>query len=46
MPAAAFAQIAMRPNAAILCLPLLKQFPKILTLGARFSGKTKSVAAV
>jgi flavin-dependent dehydrogenase len=44
--AAAFAQIAMRPNAVILCLPLLKQFPKILTLGARFSGKTKFVAAV
>jgi flavin-dependent dehydrogenase len=42
--AAAFAQIAIRPNVATLCLPLLKRFPNILTIGARFSGKTKFVA--
>jgi hypothetical protein len=36
----------MRPNAAILYLSLLKRFPKILTVGARFSGKTKFVAVV
>lgn len=42
--AAAFAQIAIQPNVATLCLPLLKRFPNILTIGARFSGKTKFVA--
>jgi hypothetical protein len=44
--ATAFAQIAMRPNAAFLYLSLLKRFPKILTVGARLSGKTKFVAVV
>jgi menaquinone-9 beta-reductase len=43
--AAAFAQIAVRPNTATMCLPLLKHFPNILTVGARFSGKTKFVAS-
>ena len=44
--ATAFAQIAMRPNTAILYMSLLKRFPEILTVGARFSGKTKFVAVV
>jgi flavin-dependent dehydrogenase len=38
--AAAFAQIAMRPNAFAGALPILQSFPKILTWGAQLSGKS------
>jgi len=41
--AALFAQVAMRPWAAATVLPLLKQFPSILTFGAKLSGKVKLV---
>jgi flavin-dependent dehydrogenase len=37
--AAVFAHILMRPGIAALCLPVLRQFPKILTFGAQLSGK-------
>lgn len=37
--AACFAHLAMRPAAAGLVVTLLKGFPQILTLGARWSGK-------
>jgi flavin-dependent dehydrogenase len=43
--AAAFAHLAMRPAAAGALLPVLKLFPPILTLGARWSGKTTDVVA-
>ena len=43
--AAFFAHIAMRPNTAALCLPILKQFPRMLTFGARLSGKVQMVAS-
>ena len=42
--AAMFAHLAMRPATSAMLLPLLKLFPKILTLGAKLSGKTKHVA--
>jgi hypothetical protein len=38
--AATFAHIAMRPNAFVGALPILKSFPKILTWGAQLSGKS------
>jgi flavin-dependent dehydrogenase len=38
--AATFAHIAMRPNAFVGALPILKCFPKILTWGAQLSGKS------
>jgi hypothetical protein len=38
--AATFAHIAMRPNAFVGILPILKSFPKILTWGAQLSGKS------
>lgn len=37
--AACFAHLAMRPATANLILPLMKLFPQMLTLGARWSGK-------
>jgi flavin-dependent dehydrogenase len=37
--AALFAQLAMRPAAVALLLPLLRLFPQALTLGACWSGK-------
>ncbi len=39
--AALFAHLAMRPVAVAALTPVVKAFPKILTLGARLSGKTK-----
>jgi len=42
--AALFAQLAMRPAAVTLLLPLLRLFPAALTLGACWSGKRASVA--
>jgi flavin-dependent dehydrogenase len=38
--AAAFAHVAMRPNAFLGTLPILKSFPRILTWGAMLSGKS------
>lgn len=44
--AAVFAQLAVRPNIAACCLPLLNRFPKLLNFGARLSGKVELVAAL
>jgi len=41
--AAVFAQLTMRPSTMSLILPILKQFPSILTFGAKLSGKIKQV---
>ena len=41
--AAVIAQWAMRPFLVRLSLPLLRRFPALLTLGARISGKARSV---
>ena len=43
--AALFAQLAMRPAAVALLLPLLRLFPTVLTLGAWWSGKRADLAA-
>lgn len=43
--AALFAHLAMRPGAVATLLPLLRAFPRIVTLGAQLSGKTKQVVA-
>ena len=40
-----FAHLAMRPPAVAALLPILKLFPRILTLGARPSGKSTQVVA-
>ena len=41
--AAAFAHVAMRPALARIAWPVLRRWPDVLTLGARFSGKTRCV---
>jgi flavin-dependent dehydrogenase len=41
--AACFAHLAMRPATANALLPLLKLFPQILTIGARWSGKANQL---
>ena len=41
--AACFAHLAMRPATANALLPLLKLFPQILTVGARWSGKANQL---
>ncbi|MES2219053.1 MAG: NAD(P)/FAD-dependent oxidoreductase [Pseudomonadota bacterium] len=41
--AAFFSKIAIRPWAVMFLLPLVKQFPGILTFGAKLSGKIKQV---
>ena len=41
--AAAFAHLAMRPHATAAALPLIQRFPRMLTWGARLSGKTMQV---
>ncbi|HHT0591781.1 TPA: NAD(P)/FAD-dependent oxidoreductase [Legionella anisa] len=42
-----FAQLAMmKPWARLLLLPVIKQFPDILTWGARFSGKIQHVVPI
>jgi flavin-dependent dehydrogenase len=43
--AALFANVATRPAAAALVLPLLRRFPAILTFGAQLSGKAKDLVA-
>jgi flavin-dependent dehydrogenase len=43
--AAVFAHLAMRPGATALLLPLLHSFPKILSVGAQLSGKTRQIVA-
>lgn len=40
--AALFAQLAIRPQAVALLLPIIKQFPGILTYGAKLSGKVQT----
>ena len=41
--AALFAHLGMRPASAKLVVALLKRAPKILTLGAHWSGKAQSL---
>ncbi|WP_454780764.1 NAD(P)/FAD-dependent oxidoreductase [Legionella sp. WA2022007384] len=42
-----FAQLAMmKPWARSLLLPIIKQFPSVLTLGARFSGKIQQIVPI
>ena len=41
--AALFAYVAMQPSAVATVLPLLRAFPRILTFGARLSGKTMEI---
>jgi flavin-dependent dehydrogenase len=41
--ASVFAHTAINRNAAALGLPILKQFPRILTFGAQLSGKAKQM---
>jgi 2-polyprenyl-6-methoxyphenol hydroxylase-like FAD-dependent oxidoreductase len=41
--AALFAYFAMQPSAVATVLPLLRAFPRILTFGARLSGKTMEI---
>ena len=41
--AAFFAHLAVRPAAATVLRPFLKQFPQMLTIGARFAGKAKAL---
>lgn len=43
--AALFAYLAISPRAAALCRPLLQSAPQLLTLGAKFSGKTRYLTA-
>jgi len=43
--AAAFAHVAMRPRATAALWPLASAWPAVLTSGARWSGKTRAVAA-
>lgn len=43
--AALFAQVLMRPAGAGLVVPVLKQFPGVLTACATLSGKTRQVVA-
>jgi flavin-dependent dehydrogenase len=41
--AAAFAQIAVQPASARVMMTVIRLFPKVLTLGAALSGKTRAV---
>lgn len=41
--AACFAHLAMRPASANLLVPLMKLWPRALTLGARWSGKANTL---
>ncbi len=41
--AAVFAQLSMRPEAVKFMLPLLEQFPQLLTIAAQRSGKAQQV---
>ena len=43
--AALFANVATRPGAAALALPLLRRFPELLTFGAQLSGKARDLVA-
>ena len=43
--AALFAHLAMRPATVATLLPVLRLFPRILTFGARLSGKSNAVVA-
>jgi len=44
--ASLFSQLAMRPSAVKIILPLLKKFPGILTFGAKLSGKITSIQSI
>ncbi|MDB5649536.1 MAG: NAD(P)/FAD-dependent oxidoreductase [Hyphomicrobiales bacterium] len=44
--AAVFAHLSMRPATTGLLLPLVSRFPKLLTFGARLSGKTRATEPV
>jgi menaquinone-9 beta-reductase len=44
--AAAFAHIAMRPAAAGMALPVLRTWPGMMTLAARWSGKTSQACSL
>ncbi len=44
--ASAFAHLAMRPNASVALLPLLRHWPGLLTAGARVGGKVRQVVAI
>ena len=41
--ASLFAQFAMRPWAVAMLLPIVKVFPRLLTFGAKLSGKIKLI---
>jgi menaquinone-9 beta-reductase len=41
--AAAFAQIAVQPASACVMIAVIRLFPRVLTLGAALSGKTRAV---
>ncbi len=43
--ASAFAQLAMRPRGAAALIALVSAWPAVLTLGARWGGKTRGVPA-
>jgi 2-polyprenyl-6-methoxyphenol hydroxylase-like FAD-dependent oxidoreductase len=43
--AAVFAHLAMRPDASIALLPLLRRWPGLITAGARAGGKVRRVVA-
>ncbi len=43
--AAVFAHLAMRPDASIALLPLLRRWPGLITAGARAGGKVRQVVA-
>ena len=40
-----FAKLAMSPKAAGVLLPIMKRFPKLLSVGAEFSGKSNQIFA-
>ncbi|MEO5596248.1 MAG: FAD-dependent oxidoreductase [Lysobacteraceae bacterium] len=44
--AAIYAHLAMRPRRAAVLLPLLQQWPGLLTLGARAGGKVREVVQI
>ncbi len=44
--AAIYAHLAMRPRRAAVLLPLLQQWPGLLTLGARAGGKVRQVVQI
>jgi len=41
-----FAQLAMSPAARFICRPILQHMPQLMTLGAKFSGKSKALESL